>query len=150
ANQNASVAYRDYVIQWARDLGRTLDYLETRDDVDAGKVGFFGWSWGGTMGGLMPAVEPRFKAAVLHVAGLQFGGAAPEVDPINFLPRIRTPVLMLNGKLDHYFPLDTSQIPMFERFGTPSEHKRHRVYDAGHLVPRSQLIKETLDWYDRY
>jgi len=147
---NASIAYRDYVIQWARDLGRTLDYLETRQDVDAARVGFFGWSWGGAMGGLMPAVEPRFKAVVLHVAGLMMTPSAPEVDPINFLPRIRAPVLMLNGKLDHDFPLQTSQIPMFERFGTPPEHKRHRVFDDGHLVPRSALIKETLDWYDRY
>jgi hypothetical protein len=39
---------------------------------------------------------------------------------------------------------------MFRLLGTPAEHKRHVVYEAGHFVPRSQLIKETLDWYDRY
>jgi hypothetical protein len=33
---------------------------------------------------------------------------------------------MLNGKLDH-FPVETSQIPMFQAFGTPQEHKRHVV-----------------------
>jgi eukaryotic-like serine/threonine-protein kinase len=147
---NASATYRDYVIQWARDLGRTVDYLETRKDVDVSKLGYFGWSWGGQMGGLMPAVEPRLKAAVLHVAGLDFNTMLPEVDPLNFLPRIKIPVLMLNGRLDHFFPVETSQVPMFENLGTPPENKRHLVYDAGHLVPRSQLIKETLDWFDKY
>lgn len=145
-----TAAYRDYVIQWARDLGRTVDYLESRSDLDATKLGYFGWSWGGALGGLMPAVEPRLKVAVLHVAGLTFNRVLPEADPFNFLPRVTIPVLMLNGRLDYFSPVETSQEPMFRGLGTPPEHKRHLVYDAGHLVPRSQLMKETLDWYDRY
>jgi hypothetical protein len=24
------------------------------------------------------------------------------------------------------------------------------VYDAGHLVPRTDFVKETLQWYDKY
>jgi len=145
-----TAAYRDYVIQWARDLGRTVDYLETRQDLDVTRLGYFGWSWGGMLGGLMTVVEPRLKVAVLHVAGLTSNRVLPEADPFNFLPRVTIPVLMLNGRLDYFFPLQTSQEPMFRFLGTPPEHKRHLVYDAGHLVPRSQIIKETLDWYDRY
>jgi eukaryotic-like serine/threonine-protein kinase len=147
---NDSASYRDYVIQWARDLGRTVDYVETRDDLDATKLGYYGVSWGGMLGGLMPAVEPRLKVAVLLVAGLSFNRVLPEADPFNFLPRITIPVLMLNGRLDHFFPPETSQAPMFRLLGTPPEHKRRITYDAGHLVPRSQVIKETLDWFDRY
>jgi eukaryotic-like serine/threonine-protein kinase len=147
---NASVAYRDYVIQWARDLGRTIDYLQTRNDLDTTKLGYFGVSWGGMLGGLMPAVEPRLKAAVLLVAGLSPNPVLPEADPFNFLPHISIPVLMLNGRFDHFFPVETSQVPMFRLLGTAPENKRQLVYDAGHLVPRSQVIKETLDWFDRY
>jgi eukaryotic-like serine/threonine-protein kinase len=147
---NASVAYRDYVIQWARDLARTIDYLETRKDLDTAKLGYFGVSWGGMLGGLMPAVEPRLKAAVLLVAGLSNNAVLPEADPFNFLHHITIPVLMLNGRFDHFFPVESSQVPMFHLLGTPPEHKRQLVYDAGHLVPRSQVIKETLDWFDRY
>jgi formylglycine-generating enzyme required for sulfatase activity/dienelactone hydrolase len=147
---NETVAYRDAVIQWARDLGRTVDYLETRSDLDASRIGYFGWSWGGMMGGLMLAVEPRIKAGVLHVAGLTFARTLPEADVLNFLPLVKVPVLMLNGKLDHYFPVEASQVPMFQLLGTPPDRKRQLIYDAGHLVPRSQMIKETLDWYDRY
>ena len=145
-----TVAYRDYVVQWARDLGRSIDYLESRDDIDADKLGYFGFSWGGRIGGLMLAVEKRLDVAVLHVAGLKFQRALPEADPFNFVPRIRIPVLMLNGRYDQFFPLETSQIPMFRLLGTPPEHKRHVVYEAGHFVPRLQLIKESLNWYDRY
>jgi hypothetical protein len=35
----------------------------------------------------MLAIEPRFKAGVLYVAGLQMERARPEADPLNFLPR---------------------------------------------------------------
>jgi pimeloyl-ACP methyl ester carboxylesterase len=60
------------------------------------------------------------------------------------------PVLMLNGRYDHYFPVETSQRPMFRLLGTPPSQKRQVIYDGGHFIPRPQLIKETLDWLDRY
>ena len=31
--------YRDHVIYWGKDLGRTIDYLETRKDLKSGQVG---------------------------------------------------------------------------------------------------------------
>ena len=142
--------YRDHVIMWAKDLRRSVDYLETRPDIDAKKLAYLGVSWGGERGGLMPAVEPRFRTVVLIVAGLAFQKSQPEVDPFNFLPHIKMPVLMLNGRYDHYFPVETSQRPMFRWLGTPASAKRQVIYDGGHFVPRPQLIKETLDWLDHY
>ncbi len=142
--------YKDHVIAWAKDLRRSIDYLETRSDIDSAKVAYYGVSWGGYLGGLMPAVEPRFKAVVLLVAGLEFQRGQPEVEPINFLPRITVPVLMLNGQYDHYFPVETSQRPMFRLLGTPADKKRQIISEGGHFVPRTQLVKETLDWLDRY
>ena len=147
---NESVAYRDRVIQWYRDMGRAIDYLESREDIDAGRLAYFGHSWGGRMGVLMTAVEPRFDAAVFYVAGLKFQRALPEADPFNHVTRLEIPVLMLNGRYDMFFPLDTSQRPMYQLLGTPEEHKRHVVADGGHDVPRPLLIRETLDWLDKY
>ena len=95
--------------------------------MDSAKVAYYGVSWGGYLGGLMPAVEPRFKAVVLLVAGLEFQRGLPEVEPINFLPRITMPVLMLNGQYDHYFPVETSQRPMFRLLGTPADKKRQVI-----------------------
>ena len=45
-----SVAYRDHVIAWARDVSRAIDYLETRDDIARDRVAFVGFSWGAIMG----------------------------------------------------------------------------------------------------
>ena len=47
----------------------------------------------------------------------------------------------------HY---ETGQIPMFELLGTAPEHKKHYVTPRAHLVPRDILIRETLDWFDKY
>ncbi|HEX5632577.1 MAG TPA: SUMF1/EgtB/PvdO family nonheme iron enzyme, partial [Gemmatimonadales bacterium] len=148
--QAETAFYRDHVVMWARDLGRTIDYLETREDLDLARLAYYGISWGGAMGGLMPAVEPRIKVNVLYVAGLMMQRTHPEVDPWNFIPRVTQPTIMLNGRYDFFFPLESSQAPMFARLGTPPEHKRHVVADGGHDVPRELLIKEMLGWLDRY
>jgi dienelactone hydrolase len=135
---------------WRKDIGRTLDYLETRKDMQMDKVGYVGWSWGGFMGGIIPAVEKRIKAIVLNVGGMCMTSSLPEVDQINFLPRVTQPVLMLNGKHDMYFPVETSQKPMFGFLGTPPADKKMILYEAGHLVPRTDFVKETLNWFDKY
>jgi dienelactone hydrolase len=142
-------AYRDHVIMWAKDFRRSIDYLATRADVDTSRLAYFGLSWGGVMGGIIPAVEPRIRTAILYVAGLGMQRPLPEADPINFLPRITVPVLMLNGRFDHYFPLETSQKPFFRMLGTPPPLKRQIIADGGHFVPRNQLIGESLEWLDR-
>ena len=148
--QDTTNFYRDHVVMWAKDLRRGVDYLETRPEVGTGRLAYYGVSWGGAMGGLMPAVEPRIKVSALLVAGLDFEPARPEVDPINFLPRIRVPTLMINGRYDFFFPLETSQIPMFRRLGTPPDQKRHVVEEGSHFVLRARLIQEVLTWLDKY
>jgi eukaryotic-like serine/threonine-protein kinase len=148
--QDSSSFYRDHVIMWAKDLRRGIDYLETRSDITTAHLAYYGVSWGGAMGGLMPAVEPRIKVAVLYVAGLDFERAKAEVDPVNFLPRITIPTLMLNGRYDFFFPVETSQIPMFRLLGTPPSQKRRVEEDGSHFVPRTRLIQETLAWLDQY
>ena len=145
-----TVFYKDHVIMWRKDIGRTIDYLETRSDILSDKIGYFGWSWGGIMGGIIPAVEKRIKAIVLTGVGMVTMKTLPEVDHINFLPRVYQPVLIMNGKYDMFFPVEISQIPFFNLLGTPSKEKSIKIYDSGHLVPKSELIKETLVWFDKY
>lgn len=145
-----TVFYKDHVVMWVKDFSRTIDYLETRSDIQAGKIGFLGWSWGGFMGGIIPAVEKRVKAIVLNVGGMAMNKSLPETDQINYLPRITQPILMLNGKHDMYFPVETSQKPMYDLLGTPGKDKKWIVYESGHLVPRTDFVKETLQWFDQY
>jgi eukaryotic-like serine/threonine-protein kinase len=146
--ENESVFYKDHVIMWRKDLGRTIDYLETREDLLSDKIGYFGISWGGFLGGIMPAVETRIKAVALMVGGMPMERSLPEVDQINFLPRVHQPILMMNGIYDMFFPVETSQKPMLKMLG--SKIKELKTYNEGHLVPRQELIKETLNWYDKY
>jgi eukaryotic-like serine/threonine-protein kinase len=148
--QDTSNFYRDHVIMWAKDLRRGIDYLETRPEVSTEHLAYYGVSWGGAMGAVMPAVEPRIRVSALYVAGLDFERARPEVDPVNFLPRIRIPTLMLNGRYDFFFPVETSQVPMFHLLGTPSDQKRYVVEDGSHFVARTRLIQEVLAWLDKY
>ena len=100
--------------------------------------------------GTLPAIEPRLRAVLLIVGGFNLQKALPEVEPINFAPHITAPTLMLNGKYDFFYPTATSQEPMFRFLGAPPDQKRRVVYETGHSIPRNELIKETLDWLDRY
>ena len=142
--------YRDHVIYWSKDLSRSIDYLETRPDINRNKIGFYGSSWGGAIGAILPALENRLKVSVLHGGGFFFQKPRPEVDQINFAPRVMLPTLMLNGRYDSVFPIETSQDPMFRLLGTSKEHKRHAIFETGHAISRNGLIRETLDWLDRY
>jgi dienelactone hydrolase len=148
--QEETNSYKEHVIMWVKDMSRTLDYLETRKDMQSDKFGYLGWSWGGFMGGIVPAVEKRFKAVVLNVGGMEMERAFPEVDQINYLPRIKQPILMLNGRHDMFFPVETSEKPMFAFLGTAPENKKSIIYESGHLVPRTDFVRESLNWFDKY
>ena len=147
-----AVQERERALRWSMDLGRSIDYLETRLDIDSRKLGFYGVSSGAAHGVRLIAVDARFKAAVLSSGGLQQQNQPAEVDSWNFAPRVHVPVLMVNGRHDFIFPVDTNQKPLFEALGTKERDKKHILYDGGHrnLVTRPDLIGEVLDWFDRY
>jgi dienelactone hydrolase len=46
-----------------------VDWLETRPEVDAGRLGAYGISMGGILTSVLIAVEPRLRAAVIALAG---------------------------------------------------------------------------------
>jgi len=143
--------YRDHLIMISKDVRRSLDYLETRRDIDATRIGYLGASFGGQLAPIFLAIEPRIKAAVLDSGGLMLRRDMPEVDRLNFVSRVHTPVLMLNGRFDTLFPLETSQIPLFRLLGTPPADKNHVIYEGGHGdMPYKDKVREMLDWFDKY
>jgi dienelactone hydrolase len=147
------LAYRDWTIQMAKDLRRSIDYLETRDDIDNERIAYYGMSWGAMLGPIMLSVEERFQAGIFVV-----GGFAPVEFPRSFdialyAQKVKVPVLMVNGREDVLLPLRTSQIPMYELLGTPDEHKEHKLYPGGHGVFGlfyTQIRGDVLAWLDRY
>ncbi len=140
---------RDMAIHWHKDLARSLDYLETRPDLRSDRVGFLGLSMGVQPGLLSAGLDSRLRALVLLAGGLFTGSEPGETDPLNFAPRITAPVLLIAGRDDFRFPLEVSQEPLMRLLG--SKHKRHYVFEGGHVPPRQQeVIREALDWFDRY
>ncbi len=143
--------WRDVIILGAKDLRRAVDYLETRPDIDAQRLAYFGLSMGAGIGPIITAVEPRFKASILLGGGLYSWQRPPESEAFHFLPRVSVPTLMVNGRHDFLFPRETAQDPMYELLGTPAADKRHRVFESGHVpTERPEVMKEALDWLDRY
>ena len=143
----------EYSLQQAKDLSRTIDYLETRtNDIDAGAVGYYGVSWGAGDAVRAVAVEDRIKAAVFVDGGLEaFPHGRPEREPVHYLPRIKIPVLMLNGRYDALYLPKESQEPMFQLLGTDPSRKDYRLSDCGHVSTATAVrMKETLDWFDQY
>jgi hypothetical protein len=136
-------------IEEIKDFRRTIDYLETRPDIDRGKLAFCGMCSGAALGAIIPAVEERFKTSILVAGGLSDMGR-PEISQINYITRVRMPTLMLNGRYDSLFPLPTSSKPFFDLLGTPDELKEMKLYDTDHIPPRREFIKETLAWLDKY
>ena len=57
---------------------------------------------------------------------------------------------MINGRFDYVFPTEETQKPLFDLLGSPAADKRHVQVDSGHVVPRSQVLRETLSWLDQY
>jgi formylglycine-generating enzyme required for sulfatase activity/DNA-binding winged helix-turn-helix (wHTH) protein/dienelactone hydrolase len=143
-------AGRDLVTQWAKDLGRSIDYLETRKDIDSNRLAYYGLSLGAVWGPVLTAVEPRLKVSVLVGGGLPFERLPSEIEPLNFAPRVKIPTLMVNGRDDFMFPVESSQIPLFHLLGVSNARKRHVILDSGHVPPWQPVAKETLDWLDRY
>jgi len=135
-----------------RDARRTIDYLETRPDIDAKKIAYFGVSWGGRMGAIIPAVEPRIKTVILNSGGLASSKSQPEVDQLNYVTHVTQPVLMLNGRSDAIEPVDSAQLPMFDLLGSPKDQKKHLLFDDGHAVPvhRNETARESIAWLDKY
>lgn len=141
---------REVLIARSRDLGRTIDYLETRTDLDLSSLTFYAVR-ASTGAVVMTALEPRLKFSVLQGAGVAiWNEVEPEVDAINFAPRIRIPTLMLCARGDFEHPVEAAQKPLFDLLGTPAGEKTYTLLEMGHGVPVEVGAREILPWLDRH
>jgi DNA-binding winged helix-turn-helix (wHTH) protein/dienelactone hydrolase len=136
-----------------KDLARSVDYLGTRPDIDKGKLAYLGVSMGAAEGVIYTALlQDKLKAVVLLDGGFYLGPPPPGEDQADFAPRLKRPVLMVNGKYDFVFSLERAQNPLFRMLGSPDADKRHIVLDSPHDVTerRTELVQGVLAWLDRY
>ena len=129
-------------VQSIVDMRRGLQYLETRDDIDMGHVGYIGMSMGAIMGGVTCSIDERIDGAILILGG-SLGAVIPglfdNVDPANYIHLLEPrPLLMLNGKNDELISAAAAQ----RLFDAAKEPKRIVWYDTGHTVPPDEALKE--------
>jgi eukaryotic-like serine/threonine-protein kinase len=135
------------------DTARTLDYLGTRSDIDNSKLAYLGVSMGSAEGVIYATLlQDRLKTSIFLDGGYFLDPPPPGGDQADFAPRMKKPVLMVNGRYDYVFSVNLSQDPMFNMLGTPQKDKQHIVLETSHDVTeqRPQLVKAVLDWLDRY
>ena len=77
-------AFRDVTIARVKDFGRVIDYIETRQDLDRERIGYYGVSLGAVAGVMISAIETRLKATVFLGGGLLRARTSQEIDPLNF------------------------------------------------------------------
>ena len=141
---------RDLLAVWSKDLARTLDYLEQRDDIDADRVAYYGFSAGAVYGPIFTAVEDRFAASILLGGGL-LDIFPPDTSLAAFAPRSTLPTLVINGVDDFIMPFATAQRTFVDLLGTPAADKRHARLEGGHIPSdRRAMIDEVTAWLDRY
>jgi pimeloyl-ACP methyl ester carboxylesterase len=146
------------------DLRRAVDLLVAQPDVDTNRLGYVGFSYGATLGGVLCGVEPRLGNFVLMAGGPRITdwlktleGAGPQqlkrsqqwdnylarmgvFDAERHVPATRAAVLLQNGTRD----------------GRPDELRRYldlmggnprtlRFYVAGH-DPGPDALKDRAAW----
>ena len=146
---SVSIQHRDQVLRWVTEMRRSIDYVFSRSDIDTTRLAYVGTSWGARNGGVAIAIEPRIRTAILSVPGINANAVRPEEDPVNFLPRIRIPVLMLSGRYDSVFPYESSQVPFLRLLGSPPGAKKQVLFEGGHFLPRPMWVSESTRWLDQ-
>jgi dienelactone hydrolase len=148
--QTRSNFNRERQIMWSKDIGRSIDYLETRPDIDSGRIAYYGFSLGALVGPIFTAVEPRFRASILLGGGVIGSPLPPDIEPVNFAPRVRAATLMVAGRQDFARPVETLQRPLFNLLGPPADQKHLALIEGGHIPHLQDIIREVLDWLGRH
>jgi eukaryotic-like serine/threonine-protein kinase len=148
-----SAEWISYLAKNSKDLGRSIDYLDTRSDIDKSRIAYLGVSMGSAFGVIYATTaQSRLKTVIFLDGGYFLFQQPPGGDQANFAPRLKVPVLMVNGRYDYDFPPRQSQDPLFRMLGTPDADKRQVLFDTPHDVreQHAELVKVVLGWLDKY
>ena len=137
---------REEAIETVVDTRRAIDVLAGRTDVDASRIGYYGFSYGAWLGAISAAVDKRLSLVVLRSGGPQilteiarasartvtteYSALMATVDQMRYAPSIAGSVLVQNGSRDTTYT--TEQMRAWqERIGGA---KTAKTYEAGHTL----------------
>lgn len=140
---------RDTII----DYRQAIDYLETRPEVEASRVGLLGYSLGAMLGCILAAVDSRVAASVFMVGGdivrtyrgqvpVLLRGMLDPVSPSLFASHISPrPVLFINGRWDQKVSRESAEL----LHHAAREPKEIRWAECGHVLPEAEA-RYGVDW----
>ena len=138
------------------DVMRTVDYIDTRPDLDLARVGLMGISGGGTVTVFGTALEPRIRAAMvsgyLNTFAHSIGSLSHCID--NYVPGILNwaemhdiagliaprPLFVESGERDNIFPISAS-IDSFNQV-----REIYGVFGAGDRIEHEVFADEHAFW----
>jgi dienelactone hydrolase len=142
------VAWRSY------DVIRTIDWMETRKEIDASRIGLMGISGGGTITSFAAALEPRIKAAMISGYLNTFKDSIMAMSHCidNYVPGILNwcenydvasliaprPLYVESGDRDPIFPINASREAfarvkqVYTALGA-ADHAQHEVFEGDHF-----------------
>jgi formylglycine-generating enzyme required for sulfatase activity len=133
----SSVGFRDLMVQHATELRLGIDYIETREDVDASRLAYVAVSFGAGSRLAFSAVDDRYRSVVYIGGGIdeRMKPNLPEADNVNFAPYVSVPKLLINGRSDEEHPWYTKELVL--------------VDGGGHVVPLEERIPAINGFLDR-
>jgi dienelactone hydrolase len=139
--------FNEFTRSWAKEVSRSLDYLQTRPDIDSTRIAYYGFSLGAYVAPIFAALDDRIKTVVMLAGAGLWAGLPPPVDPLNFIPRMKTPVLIVVGKDD--FIIGQASARVLELLGSPD--KKRVLIEGGHSPARLEEVQgEILAWLDAH
>jgi dienelactone hydrolase len=137
---------REIYTQTVVDYRRAIDYLDTRPEIDIGRIGLIGYSMGGTQSFMLTAVEPRIQATVACATPSELQPHTLYA-PQNYIHAIGDrPFFMVAGNNDTMCPMiHAKQLYTL----IPSSTKDLKFYDGSHkLIPTFAL--HAVEWIETH
>jgi uncharacterized protein len=105
---------KDGIVQEVVEMRRSIDFLVSKEEIDPSRLGYVGFSWGGSLGANFAALERRVGSFVLMSAiprlsadlrqlgqergaapGAAYEEAMEPIDAVNYLPHVAPNALFL-------------------------------------------------------
>lgn len=128
---------------------RAMDFLTTRPEIDANRMGVLGLSMGGIQSFALAAMDARIKVVVAGLTPiiLMKETIAIPIAPQTFAGANKSiPILMFMGRSDGFYSVPDAQ-QLFELI--PSPQKELRFHDGGHQPPADYGVVSA-EWFKKY
>jgi dienelactone hydrolase len=154
-------ADRDGIVQEVVEMRRGIDLLVSQEEIDPSRLGYVGFSWGGSLGAIFSAVERRVGSFVLmstiprlsadlarlgHERGAKvapgYEAAMKQIDGVNYVPHTAPNALFLQFGSQDTRPSPADGREVAAAASTP---KTAKWYDGGHEL-NEQARAEREDW----